>query len=68
MVILKKLLEPVLTGLRKELVGKQDGTFYQMSTSERMALKEAQRIVKGCGLRVEQPFKYGQGSFKTKTS
>lgn len=60
----KQVLAPVIASLKKESEKNAEGIFYKMSSKEQMALKEARRIVQRCGLKVEHPFKYGQGSLE----
>ncbi|MBU2515069.1 hypothetical protein KJ966_27430 [bacterium] len=58
------MLEPVFPGLRRDSEEKKDGALYTMSSKEKMALKEAQRIVSNCSTRIENPFKYGEGTLE----
>jgi len=51
-----------LLGLKKESAGKTERTLCKMSSKEQMALKEARKIVRLYGSKIEHPFKYGQGS------
>jgi hypothetical protein len=62
--IFKRVLGPVIAGLKKETESRTESRFYKMSTKEQMALNEARRIVRRCALKVDHPFKYGQGSLE----
>ena len=59
--IFKRMLGPVFTGLRKESDGKNGGMLYKMTPKEQIALKEAKKIVSSYNSKVGHPFKYGQG-------
>lgn len=65
---LLRMLEPVFTGLKKDSQGNKEGRLYKMSTKERLALKEARRIVSNCSVRIEKPFRYGQGNLENSSS
>lgn len=58
--IFKRMLSPVLTGLKKDSE-KSDGLNDQMSLKEQIALKEARKIVRVYGSKINHPFKYGEG-------
>jgi hypothetical protein len=60
--ILKRVFRPVFTSLKKENKDKTDGLQYRMTTKERIAMKEAQKIVRVYSSKVENPFKCGQGN------
>ncbi len=62
--IFKRVFRPVFTSLKKEEENKADGMLYRMSSKERTAMKEAQKIVRVYSSKVENPFKCGEGNLE----
>lgn len=62
--ILKKMFAPVLGGNKKDPLNDASTLHPQMSVKEEMALEEARKIVRICSSKIENPFRYGQGTLE----
>ncbi len=62
MLNIRRILAPMIPGLKKGITDKSEKAFCEMSSKELNALREAKRIVSNYSSYVENPFKCGYGT------